>query len=61
MSIPDFSDAENNLPMMTLKSRCAQSRPLGIVRCESTDELLVIYDGMSRLILQSSPLPGLSG
>ncbi|KAI0749365.1 hypothetical protein C8Q80DRAFT_1100784 [Daedaleopsis nitida] len=46
MSIPDFSDADlsNNLPMMTLKSRCAASRPLGIVRCDATDELLVIYD-----------------
>ncbi|RDX57314.1 hypothetical protein OH76DRAFT_1476727 [Lentinus brumalis] len=44
--IPDFSDADfnNNLPMMTLKSRCASSKPLGIVRCDSSDELLVIYD-----------------
>ena len=49
--IPDFSDADmnNNLPMMTLKSRCAQSKPLGIVRCDGSDELLIIYDGTQLL------------
>ena len=55
--IPDFSDADinNNLPMMTLKSRCAQSKPLGIVRCDNSDELLVIYDG-TRLLTRVSSL-----
>ena len=50
-SIPDFSDAEmaTNLPMMTLKSRCAASKPLGIIRITGAEELLVVYDGKSKL------------
>ncbi|KAH9945453.1 uncharacterized protein BXZ73DRAFT_86925 [Epithele typhae] len=45
-AIPDFSDADsaNNLPMGTLKTRCAAARPLGVVRCDKSDELLIVYD-----------------
>ncbi|KAI0359880.1 hypothetical protein OH77DRAFT_1419213 [Trametes cingulata] len=50
-AIPDFGDADGNLPMMGLKSRCAASKPLGIIRCPNTDdpkldELLVVYDDL---------------
>ena len=60
--IPDFSDADmnNNLPMMTLKSRCAQSKPLGIVRCDGSDELLIIYDGTQLLAPVASTSDGLN-
>ncbi|KAI0635913.1 hypothetical protein C8Q77DRAFT_1100369 [Trametes polyzona] len=43
-SLPDFSDADASLPMAGLKYRCADCRPLGIVRCPGSDELLVVYD-----------------
>ncbi|KAL7279187.1 hypothetical protein ACG7TL_007027 [Trametes sanguinea] len=42
--LPDFSEADDNAPMAALKARCATARPLGIVRCPNSDELLVIYD-----------------
>ncbi|KAI0058174.1 hypothetical protein BV25DRAFT_1891692 [Artomyces pyxidatus] len=41
--VPDFSDASNNLPMYSLKSRCDAAHVLGIVRSDS-NELLVVYD-----------------
>ena len=65
MSMPDFSDGElsNNLPMMTLKSRCAASKPLGIVRFDNgkKEELLVVYDGayLFRATITCHPLPPL--
>ncbi|KAH9903012.1 hypothetical protein C8Q73DRAFT_798049 [Cubamyces lactineus] len=43
-TLPDFSDADTNLPMAGLRARCGSSKPLGIVRCPNSDELLVIYD-----------------
>ncbi|KAI0661715.1 hypothetical protein C8Q70DRAFT_673507 [Cubamyces menziesii] len=43
-TLPDFSDADANLPMAGLRARCGSSKPLGIVRCPNSDELLVIYD-----------------
>ncbi|CDO75557.1 hypothetical protein BN946_scf184883.g19 [Trametes cinnabarina] len=43
-TLPDFSDADDNAPMTALKARCASAKPLGIVRCPNSDELLVIYD-----------------
>ncbi|KAI0649128.1 hypothetical protein C8Q79DRAFT_904017 [Trametes meyenii] len=43
--LPDFSSADdNNLPMAGLKVRCAAAKPLGVLRCPNSDELLVIYD-----------------
>ncbi|KAH9949942.1 hypothetical protein B0H21DRAFT_725350 [Amylocystis lapponica] len=41
--IPKFTGAESNPPMHTLKTRCASTKPLGLVRCQG-DEILVIYD-----------------
>ncbi|KAI8980170.1 hypothetical protein BD414DRAFT_493849 [Trametes punicea] len=43
-TLPDFSDTDDNPPMAGLKSRCAAAKPLGILRCPESDELLVIYD-----------------
>ncbi|KAF7986494.1 hypothetical protein HWV62_31305 [Athelia sp. TMB] len=43
--VPDMSNAANNPPMADLKARCDNARPLGLVRCDA-DELLVIYDTM---------------
>ncbi|KAI0040258.1 hypothetical protein FA95DRAFT_1611936 [Auriscalpium vulgare] len=43
--VPNFSDASVNLPMSGLKSRCDACKVLGLVRCDSS-ELLVIYDEM---------------
>ncbi|KAI0367745.1 hypothetical protein BV20DRAFT_1045369 [Pilatotrama ljubarskyi] len=45
-TLPDFSGADGNLPMAGLKSRCASCKPLGIVRCPNSDELLVVYDDL---------------
>lgn len=45
--IPKFGGADNNPPMYTLKTRCTSARPLGLVRCDN-DEILVVYDGMHR-------------
>ena len=51
-SFPDFSDVETrgNLPMSSLKNRCQNAKPLGLIRCpkydkDDKDEFLVIYDG----------------
>ncbi|KZT00783.1 uncharacterized protein LAESUDRAFT_687612 [Laetiporus sulphureus 93-53] len=41
--IPKFVGTENNVPLANLKERCAGARPLGLVRCQR-DEILVIYD-----------------
>ncbi|KAI0833461.1 hypothetical protein BC628DRAFT_1308074 [Trametes gibbosa] len=43
-SLPDFTTSDASLPMAGLKARCASCKPLGIVRCPNSDELLVIYD-----------------
>ncbi|KAI0775224.1 hypothetical protein BD413DRAFT_534078 [Trametes elegans] len=45
-ALPDFADADASLPMAGLRARCASSRPLGIVRCPNSDDLLVIYDDL---------------
>ena len=42
--VPDFHDASTNLPMSDLKKRVEGAKPLGLVRCDAS-ELLVIYDG----------------
>ncbi|KIK63091.1 hypothetical protein GYMLUDRAFT_163599 [Collybiopsis luxurians FD-317 M1] len=41
--VPDFTDANNNQPMANLKSRVDSARPLGLIRSDAS-ELLVIYD-----------------
>ena len=41
--VPDWREASNNQLMSDLKSKCESSKPLGLVRCDS-DDLLVIYD-----------------
>ncbi|KAG0706814.1 hypothetical protein DFH29DRAFT_900165 [Suillus ampliporus] len=42
---PDFSGATSNTEMASLKTRCEQAKPLGLVRTESeSGEILVIYD-----------------
>jgi len=41
--VPDLSNASHIAAMADLKSRCDAARPLGLVRCDA-DELLVIYD-----------------
>ncbi|KIM84853.1 hypothetical protein PILCRDRAFT_817654 [Piloderma croceum F 1598] len=41
--VPDLSSASTNPPTADLKSRCDAARPLGLVRCDA-DELLVVYD-----------------
>ncbi|KAF5377347.1 hypothetical protein D9757_007993 [Collybiopsis confluens] len=43
--VPDFSDANNNQPMANLKSRLDSTKPLGLIRSDAS-ELLVIYDTM---------------
>ena len=43
--VPDFDDAANNSPMTLLKSHVENLKPLGFVRVD-LNELLVIYDGM---------------
>ncbi|OJT11476.1 Rho1 guanine nucleotide exchange factor 1 [Trametes pubescens] len=42
--LPDFSGSDLSLPMAGLKVRCAACKPLGIVRCPNSEELLVVYD-----------------
>jgi hypothetical protein len=44
-TVPDFRQSSNNLPMSMLKSRCDNSKPLGMVRCDG-EELLIVYDEM---------------
>lgn len=49
--VPDWETTHANPPMASLKTRISTARPLGIVRCDTKDELLMIYDGMPRLDL----------
>lgn len=44
--VPDFTNASDNQPMYRLKARCESAKPLGLVRCDSS-ELLLVYDGVS--------------
>ena len=44
--VPDLSQASNNLPMATLKSKIEESMPLGLVRLDG-DGLLVVCDSES--------------
>ncbi|KAJ7593119.1 hypothetical protein C8J56DRAFT_930435 [Mycena floridula] len=41
--VPDFHDANSSLPMGNLKQRTDAATPLGLVRCDEK-ELLVVYD-----------------
>ncbi|KAG1747212.1 uncharacterized protein EDB91DRAFT_74648 [Suillus paluster] len=41
--VPDFSGATSNTDMANLKTRCEESKPLGLIRTES-GEILVVYD-----------------
>lgn len=41
--VPDFTNPSDPLPMSHLKARCESAKPLGLVRCENS-ELLLIYD-----------------
>ncbi|KAJ3767629.1 hypothetical protein FB446DRAFT_707669, partial [Lentinula raphanica] len=41
--VPDFSSASNNQPMANLKSRVDSAKPLGLIRSDAS-ELLVIYE-----------------
>ena len=56
--LPKFMGAESSSPMSTLKSRCQDAKPLGLVRCLN-DEILVVYDGASRFVLPLSLSPRL--
>lgn len=49
--VPNLSDTANNPAMARLKSRLEDAKPLGLVRCDSS-ELLVVYD--SQCSFQSS-------
>lgn len=42
--VPDWETTHANPPMASLKTRISTARPLGIVRCDTKDELLMIYD-----------------
>ena len=50
--LPKFVGAESSGPMYALKNRCQDAKPLGLVRCLN-DEILVVYDGVSRRALRS--------
>lgn len=52
MIVPDFSDAQQNMPMYALKSRADKSRVLGLVKSDA-EELLVIYEGQFLLFFLS--------
>lgn len=41
--VPDFSKATSNMDMADLKTRCEDAKPLGLIRTES-GEILVVYD-----------------
>jgi len=43
--VPNLQDSANNPPMALLKSLIDNARPLGFVRVD-VNELLIIYDGM---------------
>jgi hypothetical protein len=42
--VPDFTKANENAALNSLKVKCEAARPLGMVRCDAS-ELLVVYDG----------------
>ncbi|KDQ59244.1 hypothetical protein JAAARDRAFT_192767 [Jaapia argillacea MUCL 33604] len=42
-TVPDWSQSNNSTPMSNLKQRCDNAKSLGLVRCD-TSELLVVYD-----------------
>ena len=42
--VPDFSKANEDSALNSLKSKCEAAKPLGMARCNSS-ELLVVYDG----------------
>lgn len=44
--VPDFSGAACNTDMADLKTRCEDAKPLGLIRAES-GEILVVYDSKS--------------
>lgn len=59
--VPNLDDARTNLPMSLLKERLAGAKPLGLIRLDSS-ELLLIYDGeLSNAIQQGVAYLGLSG
>lgn len=43
--VPDFSKANENSALNSLKSKCEAAKPLGMARCDSS-ELLVVYDDL---------------
>ncbi|KAF9648739.1 hypothetical protein BDM02DRAFT_3155589 [Thelephora ganbajun] len=43
--VPDFAGAHENTVLNSLKSKCEAAKPLGMVRCDAS-ELLVIYDDL---------------
>jgi len=52
--VPDFSKANENenAALNSLKSKCEAAKPLGMVRCDAK-ELLVVYDGLGCYITKS--------
>jgi len=58
--VPELKDAHTNPSMADLKSRCDAARPLGLLRCDPT-ELLVIYDTMGCYITKYGPPSRSSG
>jgi len=42
--VPDFSGAASTTDMAQLKTLCEEAKPLGLIRTES-GEIMVIYDG----------------
>jgi len=42
--VPNWGAVGSSLSMANLKSRCDKAKPIGLVRCDA-DELLVVYDG----------------
>ncbi|EIW84261.1 hypothetical protein CONPUDRAFT_163433 [Coniophora puteana RWD-64-598 SS2] len=47
--VPDFSDSATNKRVADLKSRCEAAKPLGLIRCDAS-ELLVVYDTIGTFI-----------
>lgn len=41
--IPNFNAADGNPPMQTLQRRCAGAKPLGLVKCDES-ELIVVFN-----------------
>ena len=54
MVVPDFSDSPGgaNTSLRLLKEKCEAAKPLGVVKCED-GQMLIVYDGQT---LFSSPL-----